>query len=99
MLFVALSAASLLLAVVVVLADTPVVWAVTGVMTLLAVIAFLVSRTVGLPMIGSDVGNWTEPLALPAVAAELLAFLAAVAVLRPGAGSHPHAYAPRKGTS
>jgi hypothetical protein len=99
MLFVVLSAASLALAVLVVVADTPAVWAVTAGMTLLAVIGFLASRTVGLPMIGDDVGNWTEPLGLPALAAESLAFLAAVAVLRPGAASRPHAYAPRKGTS
>jgi hypothetical protein len=99
MLFVALSAASLALAVLVVLVDTPLVWAATGTMTLLAVIAFLVSRTVGLPMIGDDIGNWTEPLGLPALAAETLAFLAAVAVLRPGAASQRHAYASRKGTS
>jgi hypothetical protein len=99
MLFMALSTASVALAVLVVLADTPAVWAATGAMTLLAVIAFLTSRTVGLPMIGDEIGNWTEPLALPAVAAESLAFLAAVAVLRPGATPHSHTYVPRKGTS
>jgi hypothetical protein len=99
MLFLALSAASLTLAVLVVLADTSVVWAAVGVMTLLAVIAFLASRTVGLPMIGDDVGNWTEPLALPAVAAEVSALLAAAAVLRPSASSHRHAYAIRKRAS
>jgi hypothetical protein len=99
MLFIALSTASVALAVLVVLADTPAVWAATGAMTLLAVIAFLTSRTIGLPMIGDEIGNWTEPLGLPALAAESLAFLAAVAVLRPGAAPHSHAYVPRKGTS
>jgi hypothetical protein len=97
MLFVALSAASFALAVLVVLADTPAVWMVTGVMMLLAVLAFLASRTVGLPMIGDDIGNWTEPLALPAVAAELLAFLTAAAVLRPDAATQRHTPTPRRG--
>jgi hypothetical protein len=99
MLFVALSAASLVLAVLVVLADTSAVWAATGAMTLLAIIAFLTSRTLGLPMIGDEIGNWTEPLALPAVAAESAAFMAAVAVLRRGLASHRHAHASRKATS
>jgi hypothetical protein len=81
-LFAALSVASVALAVVVLVRDTPLVWGVTGVMSMLAVVAFLASRTVGLPQIGDDVGNWTEPLGLPAVAAETLAFLAAAVVLR-----------------
>ena len=98
-LFVALSATSLVLAVLVVLADTPAIWLVIGAMTLLAVVAFLASRTVGLPMIGDDIGNWTEPLGIPALTAETLAFLAAVAVLRHGPASHRHSHATQKGTS
>jgi hypothetical protein len=81
-LFVVLSVASLALAVVVVVKDTPLVWGVTGVMSLLAVVAFVASRTVGLPQIGDDVGNWTDPLGPPALAAETLAFVAAAVVLR-----------------
>ena len=80
-LFIALSVAALVLAVLVMVRDTPLVWGATGVMSLLAVVAFLASRTVGLPQIGDDVGNWTEPLGLPAVAAETLALLAAAVVL------------------
>lgn len=48
----------------------------------LSVAAFLASRTVGLPQIRMDIGNWTEPLGFPAVAAEALAALAAVYALR-----------------
>jgi hypothetical protein len=33
-------------------------------------IAFLASRTIGLPQIEDDIGNWSEPLGLPAIAAE-----------------------------
>jgi hypothetical protein len=35
-------------------------------------VGFLASRTVGLPQIGDDVGNWTEPLGFPAVLSEVL---------------------------
>jgi hypothetical protein len=83
-LFVALSVASIVLSALLVRWDTPVVWAATGAVTALAVAAFLASRTVGLPQIGMDIGNWTEPLGFPAVAAETLAALAAgYALLHP----------------
>jgi len=46
------------------------------------VVSFLASRTVGLPQIGEDVGNWTEPLGYPAVASEVLMALLAFVHLR-----------------
>lgn len=95
-LFIALSAVSIVLAFLVVVADTPAVWAATGVVTLLAVVAFFVSRTVGMPQIGDDIGNWTEPLGFPAVAAEALAALAAGAALRRHPARERHH---QKGTS
>ena len=70
-LFILLSLGSIALAVLIVVRDLPVVWAASGTVTLLALIAFLVSRTVGLPQIADDIGNWTEPLGFPALAAEL----------------------------
>lgn len=48
-LFIALSVLSLALAVLLLRYDTLPVWVATGAMTALAVIAFLASRTVGLP--------------------------------------------------
>ena len=81
-LFTALSVVSLVLAVLLVRWDTPLVWAASGVTTLLAAVAFLASRTVGLPQIRDDIGNWTEPLGFPAVAAEVLMTLAALVALR-----------------
>lgn len=36
----------------------------------LAVLALVISRTIGLPLIGDDIGNWTEPLAVVSVVAE-----------------------------
>lgn len=76
-LFVVLSIACVALSVLLVLADTPAVWAATAVVTVLAVGAFLLSRTVGLPALAHDVGNWTEPLGFPAVLAEMVAALVA----------------------
>lgn len=81
-LFVALSAVSLGLAVLLVLRDTPAVWAATGATTVLAVVGYLASRTVGLPQLGNDIGNWTEPLSFPALAAEALAAFLAASALR-----------------
>lgn len=39
-------------------------WSVAVVVTASTVIAFVVSRTVGLPMAHDDIGNWSEPLGL-----------------------------------
>lgn len=71
-LFVALSAVCIVLAVVVLFVDHAGVWVVSGLVCFAAVVAFLASRTIGLPQIEDDVGNWTEPLGVPAVASEVL---------------------------
>jgi hypothetical protein len=82
-LFIALSVVCLVLAVAILVVDNPGVWLLSGAVCLAAVVAFLASRTVGLPQIGDDVGNWTEPLGIPAVASEaLMAVLAVVHVRR-----------------
>lgn len=80
-LFILLTVTSLVFAGLLVRWDSPTVWAMSGALTLLAAIAFLVSRTVGLPQIADDIGNWTDPLGFPAVAAELLATVAAAIAL------------------
>lgn len=69
-LFILLSVVSLALAMAIVIRDLPVVWAASGTVTLLAAVAFLLSRTVGLPQIGDDIGNWSEPLGFAALVAE-----------------------------
>ena len=81
-LFIVLSVAALALAFVLTIADTPAVWALSGAVCLAAVIAFVASRTVGLPQIGDDVGNWTEALSYPALVAELIVVAASVGTLR-----------------
>jgi hypothetical protein len=49
---------------------------------LAAVVGYLASRTASLPQIGEDVGNWTEPLGVPAVASETLRVVPACVHLR-----------------
>jgi hypothetical protein len=71
-LFIALSVVCIALAVAVLFVDHVGVWLLSAAVCFAAVVAFLASRTVGLPQIGDDVGNWTEPLGLPAVASEAL---------------------------
>ncbi|GAA2759384.1 hypothetical protein [Actinopolymorpha rutila] len=82
-LFIALAAACLVLAGGLVLRDNLLIWAMAGFTCLLAVAAYLLSRTVGLPQIGDDIGDWADPLGITALAAEsLTVLLAATAVLR-----------------
>lgn len=81
-LFIALTAVCFALAAAVLLVDSMLVWAAGGVVTALAVIAFVLSRTVGLPQIEDDIGNWTEPLGIAAITAETLTVLLAVVALR-----------------
>ena len=71
-LFIALAVTCVVLALAIVRVDHASVWALSGLTCLAAVMAFLASRTVGLPQIGDDVGNWTDPLGFPAMAAEAL---------------------------
>jgi hypothetical protein len=71
-LFIALSVVCVALAVAILFVDHVGVWLLSAAVCFAAVVAFLASRTVGLPQIGDDVGNWTEPMGIPAVASELL---------------------------
>ena len=81
-LFIALAVAAVLLAATLLIRDAPWVWALTVVVMGVAVIAFLVSRTVGLPQMPDDVGNWRgEAMALPAVTSEGIAVLFALRAL------------------
>jgi hypothetical protein len=82
-LFIALTVVCVVLAVAILFVDDASVWVLSGVTCFAAVVAFLASRTIGLPQIGDDVGNWTEPLGLPAVASEALMAVLAYVHLRP----------------
>lgn len=76
-LFIALSVASILLAVALILLGNAWVWTATGALNLLALVAFVVSRTVGLPQHDHDIGNWTEPLGYLTMAVEILTIIVA----------------------
>jgi hypothetical protein len=79
-LFIVLSVVCIALAVVVLFVDHVGVWVLSAAVCLAAVVGFLASRTVGLPQIRDDVGNWTDPLGFPAVGSEAL--MVALAWLR-----------------
>ena len=70
--FVALEVVLTLVAIGLVTSDRPLVWWVAGVVPALAMLAYAVTRSVALPQIGDDVGNWAEPLGLVALTAEAL---------------------------
>lgn len=81
-LFLLLSAACVVLSVLLVVRDSQLVWFATGVVMMLALLAFVVSRTVGLPDLAGDIGNWSEPLGFPALVAEALSLLVVAFALR-----------------
>ena len=80
--FILLSVTCLVLAVAMLFLESPGVWLLSGAVCLAAVMAFLASRTVGLPQIGDDVGNWTDPMGFPAVTSEVLMTALAAVHLR-----------------
>jgi len=92
-LFIALEIASLLLAVLLVIADYPLVWLATGVVPILAIAAYLLTRSVAVPEMSDDVGNWAEPLGMVALISEALL---AVIALGPGSRSRPSARTGRR---
>jgi hypothetical protein len=81
-LFILLSVVCIVLAVAILFVDNAEVWIISGAVCLAAVVGYLASRTIGLPQIEDDVGNWTEPLGIPAVASEALMVVLAWAHLR-----------------
>lgn len=75
--FILLTVAGLLLAQLLLLADTAAVWIWTAIVSAAAVLGYLLSRTVGLPQIRDDVGDWGEPLGIVCLAAEVIMLAAA----------------------
>lgn len=72
-LFIALTVACAGLAVALGVSDTPTMWDLTVWVAGLAVLGYVLSRTVGLPQITDDIGNWAEPLGIVSIAAESVA--------------------------
>jgi hypothetical protein len=61
-LFLLLSLICITLAAALLVRDTPLVWLAAGAVSLPALTAFVISRTMGLPQIGDEIGNWADPL-------------------------------------
>jgi len=75
--FIALEIAAVALAIFLVLRDTQLAWTAATVLPTLAILGYVLTRSVALPQIADDLGNWTEPLGVVALSAEaLLALLA-----------------------
>ncbi len=68
--FVALEIAAVALAITLVLYDAGMVWRVAASLCAAALAAYMLTRTVALPQIGDDLGNWGEPLGVVALTAE-----------------------------
>jgi hypothetical protein len=81
-LFAVFGLVALGLAAALLLADTPVRYALLGVWCLLAVAAYAATRLVALPGLEHDVGHWTDPWGMGAVAVELAVAISCVAALR-----------------
>lgn len=79
--FIVLVAASVFIAIAVLRTDKPTIWIAVGLVYAVALLVYLLSRTVGLPQIPDDVGNWTEPESYPALISEALAVFIAVKVV------------------
>lgn len=72
-LFALLTAACLLLSWALVACDRPVVWLATALVSGAGLIALVISRTVGLPSMGDDIGEWADPLVVITLGAEIIA--------------------------
>lgn len=67
-----LTVAGFLLSELLLISDSHAVWVSTAVVSVLALLGYLLSRTVGLPQIHDDIGNWTEALGWVATTGELV---------------------------
>jgi hypothetical protein len=76
-LFLVLAAATLAAAGLVLTTDHPLVWIGTAGLSLSALVAYLVSRSVGLPSLSDDIGDWLNPLGVVAVVSETAVVLIA----------------------
>ena len=82
-LFVALIVASMLLADRLLRSDDSRVWALAGLTAAATIVAFVISRTIGLPSAANDVGEWEEPLALASLFVEGIVVWLVLMRLRP----------------
>lgn len=80
--FIALIAASLLLAAVLAVRDLRSAWMAAAGLAAAVVVGYILSRTTGLPASDDDIGNWLEPLGLASLFVEGMVLVVAAAALR-----------------
>jgi hypothetical protein len=80
-LFIALSVAALTMAVLLALRSDLVIWMMSAALVFGAMLAYLASRSIGLPSMADDVGDWLHPLGLAALLVESAIALMCGAVL------------------
>jgi hypothetical protein len=78
-LFIALSAAALVTAMLLSAVDHDLVWLAAVAISLGALVAYFLSRSIGLPSLRDDIGDWGNPLGLAAVACEALTVVSWIA--------------------
>lgn len=61
-LFIVFTSACILLGAALISVDAPLIYLASGITCGLGMLAYVVTRTVALPMLSDDVGNWFEPL-------------------------------------
>ena len=79
--FIAVEVVGLMFAAWLLWRDDPRVYAAAAVVSVGAVAAYLVSRSIGLPQMADDIGNWADPWGVACIASEfVLAVLCAAAM-------------------
>ena len=81
-LFMLLTVACMCLAVILTWHANTSVYTAAAIITGAAIAAYVLSRTIGLPMIEDDIGNWFEPLGVISVITETAAMLICTALIR-----------------
>lgn len=93
-LFIALSAASLTVAALILIRDDPPTWTAAATLAAGAIAAYTLSRSIGLPTLNDDIGDWLNPLGTGALVAEAITLTVSLLTLRTATTTHP-ARAPR----
>ncbi len=62
-------------------------WSLAGGLSLMTIIGFTLTRTVGLPKSKDDIGNWLEPMGLASLFVEAIVVLLAVYAISSDVGS------------
>ena len=77
-LFIVLASACFVLGAALISADAPIVYLAAAVTCGLAMVGYVLTRTVAMPMIADDVGNWLEPLGVVSMLAEAVVVVSGI---------------------